>query len=56
MKGAVIYKGMWLCKGSVALELHQKGEWKKLDTHLKEVDQKYHSLHAIESTKEGKKQ
>jgi hypothetical protein len=55
MKGAVIYNGVWLCKGSVALELHQKGEWKKLDTHMKEVEQKYRTLHGI-ATKQGEKQ
>jgi hypothetical protein len=37
MKGAV-YKGVRLMPGSKSLELYEKGEFKALDRHLKELD------------------
>jgi hypothetical protein len=53
MAKQVVYKGLELSKGSKALELWQ--EWqretkdrnaaqKKLDTHMKDVEQRYESL------------
>jgi hypothetical protein len=55
MRGAVFFRGTWLCRGSVALELHEKGEWLKLDIHLKDVEKKWRTLHGIEGTKQGEK-
>lgn len=44
MKNAVLYKGVWLVKGSVAYALHQDGKWKELDQHMKRLDAELHAL------------
>ncbi len=38
---AIHYKGSILAKASAAAELHAKGEFEKLDKHLKEVNGNY---------------
>ena len=44
MNNAVLYKGVWLAKGSDARELHDKGDFQKLDKHMKALDQKEKDL------------
>lgn len=38
MKHAILYRGTWLMRGSLAHQLHTAGELKKLDGHLKQLD------------------
>jgi hypothetical protein len=38
---AIHYKGTILAKASTAAEIHSKGEFEKLDRHLKEVNGNY---------------
>lgn len=40
MRKAPEYKGVLLMPGSVAFELYQEGDFKKLDKHMKELEQK----------------
>jgi hypothetical protein len=43
----VLYKNLWLQKGSVAFELYfskEEGARKKLDKHLKEIETNYKEL------------
>lgn len=44
MRNAVNYKGMWLVKNSTAYALHEAGDFKKLDQHLKKVQAEYDAL------------
>ncbi len=44
VRNAVKYKGVWLCRGSVAYELHEAKEWQKLDKHMKQLDKNEHML------------
>lgn len=47
VKGAVLYRGVWLMPNSQAFEFHSKGEWKKLDAHMKALDAKQHALEGV---------
>jgi len=47
MKNAVLYKGVWLMKGSVAYQLHQDQKIKELDAHMKALDAKQHALEGV---------
>ncbi len=40
MKGAVLYKGVWLVPNSQAFKLHSEGKLKQLDEHMKMLDAK----------------
>ena len=44
MKNAVLYKGIWLCKGSHSKALHDEGKLEALDKHLKQLDQNEREL------------
>lgn len=44
MNNAVNYRGMWLAKNSDAYKLWELKEFKKLDAHLKEVEQRAKDL------------
>ena len=48
----VEYKGVWLARNSRAYELWEKKDFKALDKHMKEVDQREKDLLARYSTKE----
>ncbi len=37
MKNAVLYKNSWLMRNSRAYELHERGEFKLLDAHMKQL-------------------
>lgn len=43
-KEVIFYKNIWLTKNSEAYELHQKGEFVKLDKLLKETAKKHKEL------------
>lgn len=40
----VLYKGVYLTKGSHGLELYEKKDFKALDAHMKELDRKEKDL------------
>lgn len=53
MRNAVQYKGEWLSKNSDAYKLYEAQEWKKLDEHMKLVNQQFIALHGLEKEKKA---
>lgn len=47
MRGAVLYKGIYLMPGSQAHHLWTTKDWKGLDQHMKELDEKDKKLKGI---------
>lgn len=45
MNKGILYKGVVLMPGSTAYQLLQDKEFKKLDAHMKKLDDEYHRLH-----------
>lgn len=44
MKNAVLYKGVWLAKTSMAYALYDSKRFEALDKHLKQLDQNEREL------------
>ena len=47
MRGAILYKGVYLMPGSVAHKLHTEKKYKELEAHMKALDAKDKQLKGL---------